>query len=278
VALASWELASSFCDGFIHTYDICYQNPATWTCVPKMTTNSQVPDDAVKYILLQRTDYLRFPITPLYRHVLRRLPFNLPVYNVVATLEAQLRRTAIKTLYVADMQAEFATIAEYLPDTCSRVLDIGCGVAGIDVLIDRHFADCSADLHLLDKSHVERSVFYMFHERAAFHNSLEIARLLLASNGIQRDRIHLHEASGDNDIDVPEEFDLVISLLAWGFHFPVETYINRVAETLNDQGVVILDVRKGTNGMRVLQEHFGQIKCIKDSEKFTRIAARLAKR
>jgi SAM-dependent methyltransferase len=239
-----------------------------------MSVHLSVPDEAVRYILLQRTGYLRFPLAPIDRHVLSRLPVHLPVYNVVTTIEARLRRSRIKKLYSKDMHAEYTSIRDYLPEACASVLDIGCGAAGIDVLIDQHYVDQSLDIYLLDKTEVERNVFYMFQDRAAFYNSLDTAKDLLTANGIPAERIHLREANAANEIQVPNGVDLVISLLSWGFHYPVATYADRVKELLSIKGVAILDIRKGTDGLDTLGDVFSQVHVILDASKYVRVAAR----
>lgn len=38
--------------------------------------------------------------------------------------------------------------------------------------------------------------------------------------------------------------DLVISLVSWGFHFPVSTYLDQVHDLLREGGRLILDLRK----------------------------------
>lgn len=234
-----------------------------------------IPDEAVKFILFQRTGYLRFPITPLYRHVLRHLPVSLPLYNLVIAVESRFGRARIKALYDADMQNEYNSIKHVLPDSCSSVLDIGCGVAGIDVFINRHYSEQAPDFYLLDKSRVEKSVFYMFHEQAAFYNSLDVARETLHANGISPECIHLLEANDRNEISMDVPVDLVLSLISWGFHYPVDIYVERVHELLSENGVVILDVRKGTDGIDVLWRVFGQVDVILETEKQYRVMAKM---
>lgn len=238
-----------------------------------MADSLNIPDEAIKYILFQRTAYLRFPITLLYRHVLRPLPFSLPIYNLVVGVESRFGRSRIKALYEADMQDEYNSIKHVLPDSCRTVLDIGCGVAGIDVFIDRHYAGQAPDFYLLDKSQVETSVFYMFHEQAAFYNSLYVAGAMLNSNGISHQRIHLLEANDRNEIGMDAPVDLVLSLISWGFHYPVDTYVERVHDLLSENGVVILDIRKGTDGIEVLRRTFAQVDVIFETEKQCRVVA-----
>lgn len=239
-----------------------------------MPTGPIIPDEAIRYILFQRTGYLRFPVTTLYRHLLRRLPFHLPVYNLVVGAESRIARSRVRDLYIADMQAEFDSIRDYLPDVCTTVLDIGCGVAGIDVFLDQHYGEQAPDFYLLDRSQIDRSVYYMFNEQASFYNSLDVARKMLIGNDIPADRIHLREVDAGPDIHVPGGVGLAISLLAWGFHFPVDTYAQQVRDLLSDDGVVILDVRSNTDGMETLRRTFGQITVVLETEKYTRVAAR----
>jgi SAM-dependent methyltransferase len=172
------------------------------------------------------------------------------------------------------MRDEYNSIKHVLPNSCSTVLDIGCGVAGIDVFIERHYSGQAPDFYLLDKSRVEQSVFYMFHEQAAFYNSLNVAGETLHANGISNGRIHLIEATDRNEIGMGAPVDLALSLLSWGFHYPVATYVERVHELLSEHGVVILDVRKGTDDIEVLRRTFGRVDIIFATGKQYRVVAR----
>jgi SAM-dependent methyltransferase len=212
-------------------------------------------------------------VTPLYRHILKHVPFRFPVYNAVVAIESRLGSDRIKRLYRMDMEREFQSLLPALPPTCSQLLDIGCGVAGIDVLLDRHYAAQQPHLHLLDRTQINSSVYYLFEKQPAFYNSLEAARTLLLSNGIADERIHLLVANASGGIATRERMDLVVSLLSWGFHFPVDTYCQQVWERLRPSGVVILDVRKGSNGMDVLRASFGSVDVLCEDQKMQRVVA-----
>ncbi|PLS79248.1 MAG: hypothetical protein CYG59_14275 [Chloroflexi bacterium] len=239
-----------------------------------MNTTLLIPDEAVRYILFQRTAYLQFPIAPVYRLLHNLLPFQTPLYNIVVATEARLRKTRTKALYVEDMCKEFQSIQHVLPQTCSAILDIGCGVAGIDVLLHRHYGNPSPHFYLLDKSHVEKAVWYLFKSDGAFYNSLDVVKQVLRTNGIAEDHIHVREATNDYRMPLDTPMDLVLSLLSWGFHYPVAPYIRAVHRLLRNNGVVILDVRKDTDGLDVLRQHFQQIEVIVDAPKYERIVAR----
>lgn len=231
-----------------------------------------IRDAAIPYILFQRTAYLRFPVAPVYRALTKFLPFPTSLYNIVVAIEARFGRARIKQLYQDDMRQEYLTIKPVLPAQCSSVLDIGCGVAGIDVFIQRHYADQPIDFFLLDKSHVEKNVFYLFKPDGAFYNSLDVSRTMLTDNGIDAQRVHLREATEHDGIDVDRKTDLVISLLSWGFHYPVATYVEQVCDLLSDDGIVIVDVRKGTDGVDVLRQKFQRFEVLLDTSKYKRVA------
>lgn len=237
-----------------------------------MNERMVIPDSAVKYILFQRTGYLRLPKTLLYRALDRALPFS--IYNAVVAAESRLGRSRVKALYDDSMAAEYATIRKALPAQCDAVLDVGCGVAGLDVFLERHYRGRGAHFYLLDKSRTEKKVYYDMNARGAFYNSLGVAEELLSSNGVPRGRIHLLEANEANEIRVDRPVDLVVSLISWGFHYPVATYAKQAREVLSDRGVVILDVRKNAGGLEELKQHFGSVDVILSDPKYDRVVAK----
>ena len=143
-----------------------------------------IPNKALKYILFQRTDFsiyttLRWPL----RIVMNR---RIPIYNGAVKLEAVLLPGRTKRLFSEDMEREYGIIKDHIAPNARNVLDIGCGVAGIDVMLHKRYRN--ANFHLLDKSEVNSRVYYGLEKEAAYYNSLGVAKELLKANG----------ASGDN--------------------------------------------------------------------------------
>lgn len=230
-----------------------------------------VPTEAIKFIAFQRTEALRFPKTIAYRALKRLVPFS--VYNLGVSLEAKVAAERIRRFYASDIEREFATIREHLPPACASLLDIGCGVAGIDVLLYRHFHPNAPAIYLLDKTETESRVFYGFKSAGAFYNSLNVAHTLLRTNGVPEALIHCVEATPANTIDIDVRFDLIFSLISWGFHYPVSVYLGRVYELMHDETRLIIDLRKTTEGMELLKEKFSRIEIIMDEPKFERVCA-----
>ena len=238
--------------------------------VTPKTTSLIVPDAAVKYIAFQRTEVLRFRKTLSYA-IFRKL-LGASFYNYRVERESRNDADRIKRFYADDIAREFSTIERYLPASADTVLDIGCGVAGINAFINRHFSSQPV-FYLLDKSSTEDSVFYGYKSTGAFYNSLDIARDVLVINGVAESSIQLIEATEDNAIDIRSGIDVVISLISWGFHYPVGTYLDRVHDILNPGGRMILDVRKQRGGMEQIRARFDRVEVIVDDPKFDRVLA-----
>mgnify|MGYP001579147514 CR=1 FL=1 len=236
--------------------------------------NIKIPNNAVKYILFQRTAYLMYQNNRFLNSLVIRVPFL--SYNRMVSLEAFLFKGRIKKLFNADMKSEYESIKEYLPKNVFSVLDIGCGVAGIDVLLNKHYKELGRDIEifLLDKTETASRVYYGLEKRAAYYNSLFVAREILERNGVKGPSIHTQEAAG-GPIFPGKQFDLVVSLISWGFHYPVETYLDEVYGLLKLGGKLIIDIRKGSGGEKLIEKKFGNIELIFNApQKHIRIVSR----
>jgi SAM-dependent methyltransferase len=236
-----------------------------------MSSDITIPDEAVKYILFQRTAHLAYPKFRSLRMLKKMCPWSL--YETYVTVESVLRRKKVKQLFNQTMVDEFKNIESYLPGECSRILDIGCGVGGMSVMLHRHYGGGNVEFYLLDKTDLPKKVYYGFQRKAAFYNSLEMTRKILCDNGIKREKIHLLEVPDDYMINVEASMDFVISLWSWGFHYPVSRYIDQVHNILRRGGRLILDIRKQSEGDKQLAGIFSKIEKISESKKGVRFLA-----
>ena len=231
-----------------------------------------LPDSAFKYIILQRTEYVNLQKNMLVRLITNFLPFI--NYNRIVSFIATFKRKAILFHFNQDMQREYITIRDQLPKKCSRILDIGCGIAGIDIFLQNHYGKDNISFYLLDKSQLDTGVSYGFRQRGEFYNSLPIAKDAMVINGVSEKNITLLEATDNNDIAIQEPVDIALSFISWGFHYPVSTYLNNVYDLLSDEGILILDVRKGTDGITRLKEKFSNYFVICEKQKYHRVLFR----
>lgn len=223
-----------------------------------------VPDGAVKYILLQRTE--------LQKHfrILKKNRFL--YYKYFVPIEAYLMRQKIKANFALKLFKEYQTMKPYLPTQASRIVDIGSGIAGIDVFLYHHYRSSipKLDLFLLDKTETTKKIYYGFHQQASYYNSLEMAKLMLMSNKVNEENIHLISVNFYYEIECSSA-DLVLSLISWGYHYPVSTYLEQVYQWLKPGGRLILDVRKGSDGENELKQKFPENHLIMQDKKRRRL-------
>ena len=233
-----------------------------------------IPNKAVKYILFQRSEDLLSMKSPLLNRFVIRVPSRM--YNLAVTLEAMCTRPRAKQIFQRDMEREYGILKPHLPEHARAILDIGCGGAGIDVLLYKHYLEKNQtiDICLLDKTEMPKRVYYGLEQKGSYYNSLSIARDMLILNCVAPEHILTQEADDDNRITFKTRFELVISLISWGFHYPVSTYLDQVYELLQPEGMLILDVRKDSGGMEQVERKFGNVKIILETRKYVRVAAR----
>jgi SAM-dependent methyltransferase len=179
----------------------------------------------------------------------------------------------VRRAFNRDMAREYEEIRPHLPRRAVAILDIGCGVGGIDVLLHRHYG--TPRLYLADRTETSGEVYYGFAERGAFYNSLDATRRLLLTNGVPERAMRFREVGAECRLDVPEALDLVISLISWGFHYPVAVYADQLRALLRPGGRVILDARKGTDGRAQLEKRFPRVTTISETRKKERLSAEL---
>ncbi|MYH16960.1 MAG: hypothetical protein F4149_17485 [Gammaproteobacteria bacterium] len=244
-----------------------------------------LPPNAAKYISLQRLETQALGKSIHYNKlgylaykIYCGIPFAKHIYRHYSThVEPLFRSKEIIEKYTEIMVREFETIRNYLGPTVSTVLSIGPGVGGLEVMLTRHLISMGQSpphLILCDKSGIE-PIHFGYTERAAAYNSLELSKQALVDNGQPVEKIETIEASLSRKLldSYTGKVDIVISLLAWGFHFPIQTYLELAKRLLKPTGRIILDTRKETPGFDEMVSNFECVKVIHDDPKFERLLA-----
>ncbi len=224
----------------------------------------------VSYLLMQRTEYRRKGHKSI-KKTLKTIGLPITLDTFLLWTE-RFRKNQLASSYYADLAEDLKSFVIYLPKEATSCLDIGCGLGGIDVLLFRHWGP-SVRLHLLDRSGKSDRLYYGFDNEAAHYNEPSLTEEFLRLNGIARNGFVLHDFDRTG---YPRDlhFDVVLSLLSWGFHYPVETYAASVADTLKQGGTLIIDVRNGTDGESTLKKYFREINRVRTDHKSVRIVAR----
>jgi SAM-dependent methyltransferase len=212
--------------------------------------NLKIPKESEKYIALQRTKY-QIWFNTFFRFI--KLGsfydrFLMPKFE-------RLRTNTIRKRFLKDIRNDFLSLKGVLPAKVENVLDIGCGIAGIDLFLYQNYKNHKPNLFLLDKEGIS-DVYYGFEEEASFYNSLSLSESFLTLNGVPKNKIHTINIS-KQDFPSENKFELIISLISWGFHYPVSTYLNEAYDSLSDNGILIIDIRKGTDGEEQVKDKFG---------------------
>jgi len=170
--------------------------------------------------------------------------------------------------YKASLAEDYRMILPFLPIHCQSILDIGCGIAGIDLVLYIHYQK-QVHLQLMDGTG-DAEVKFGYNRKLQPYNHLGITRKFLLLNQVNPTHIHFHPI--DPELTIPS--DLIISLLSWGFHYPADTYCELAKRSLRSGGILVLDIRKGAD-YDCLKENFAQIERIYErKDKVERIVFR----
>ncbi len=183
-----------------------------------------------------------------------------------------LQRTGYKNpinQFKDQIQKEYLEMREYLPTGVESILDIGCGLAGIDILLSKHYGQ--PELFLMDNSEIDKNIYYGFKEKGACYNSFEETEKLMKVNYIKNyNLIDIKEQR----LPVFKKMDLVISLLSCGYHYPINEYLDYINTILSKNGALILDIREWSDGIEIIKEVLPNITEISHYNKSIRIIAR----
>ncbi|MCR4331291.1 MAG: hypothetical protein NUV34_01085 [Sulfuricaulis sp.] len=148
----------------------------------------------------------------------------------------------VKRRYAAWVAEDFAGMEPHLPAHVDSILEIGCGMAAIEVFLKRKYP--GAHLSLLDgtgENIVEKGAPAEtgkggWQDTLAPYNSRAHTEMLLEANGVTVDRWI--------DIGTKESLaaDMVLSMASWGYHYPLSTY--------KTAGLHIVDLRRGREKSR----------------------------
>lgn len=141
---------------------------------------------------------------------------------------------------------DFSMIERFLPEQCSEVLDIGCGLGLVDLYIHHHYnTDINFTLVDANDTIVDTHRIRGFNKNYVFYNSMSYVQQFLVNNGIRKDNLELVNIMTQKFV-TEKKYDVILSFLACGWHFSIETYMDIFENNLSDNGVLILDIRNGT--------------------------------
>jgi len=170
--------------------------------------------------------------------------------------------------YINLIIKEFQGIEPFLPVNCKSILDIGCGVGGIDVLLYKKYKTI---MHLLDGDYLSNDMLYGFNIKESIYNSLDATKKMMITNNINNYKLY----NIQDGFPKLKNIDVVISIYSWGFHYTIEKYIDNVIKVLSKDGILIMDIRKSAEELYIIKTCFNNISEIEtDNPKAMRICCK----
>lgn len=136
---------------------------------------------------------------------------------------------------------DYETMAKWLPPGVRSILDIGCGLAGVDVFLA--VATGATDINLMDGDGTAPRKMGFVDGTKAWSNVRDGAELFRAN--LPGVRVSCRKLDA---VNVP--CDLLISLKSWAHHYPASTYMGLAVKSLRKGGRIIVDIRTGTDGLK----------------------------
>lgn len=154
---------------------------------------------------------------------------------------------------------EIDTFKDFLPKTCKNIMDIGCGLGIINILLNKFYKDTTS-FYLLDKNRIDKKIKYGFSPNYESYNDLNETKRILLENNINENSLFLFDV--EKDIKIDSKIDLVISLKSMGYHYPIETYLQLLRKCCSQDTIFIFDVSEGYFNENSFKKYFENIKII----------------
>tara|TARA_B100000315_G_scaffold244491_1_gene269126 strand:- start:2597 stop:3319 length:723 start_codon:yes stop_codon:yes gene_type:complete len=223
--------------------------------------------ESLKSLLLQRTKYQSkhkwLSYKPLYR-----------LYEqYFLSIWEKNRQKEIARLFYEDIHNDYQQIASYLPEHVSSVVDVGSGLGGINIFLHERYRDQNPFFYLLDKDQIDRTIEYFYEQTSSAYCDFKATQNFLTDNGLLESEfalVDLNTTTFPKDIKV----ELVISLLSWGFHYPLETYLDDVLAILTEDGSLVIDLRKDQVGIVNIMEKFSTVQLVDETFRHVRVVAK----
>ena len=156
-------------------------------------------------------------------------------------------------------KSEIDTFKDFLPRTCNNIMDIGCGLGIINILLNNFYND-KTSFYLLDKNRIDKKIKYGFSSNYESYNDLNETKRILLENNISEGSLFLFDV--ENDIQIDGKIDLVISLKSMGYHYPFETYLQLLRKCCNENTIFIFDIIKDASDKNLFKKYFENIDTI----------------
>jgi len=212
-----------------------------------------------KILLLQRNEYQN-ETSKYFRKVFGREIFTRFLINFI---NSDINK--INKRFYDDMNNEFDEIQKFLPKSAENILDIGCGIGAIDIFLNKYYNNLSK-FHLVDKNYISKKIVYGFsRSETEGYNNLYTTKNFLLANKVDEKNICIYDIDKDKLSEI--NYDLVISLVSWCYHYPLETYLSYLRQSTHNKTIFIIDIAEEFISIDYIKNYFNKIEVIKKYSK-----------
>ena len=211
--------------------------------------------EIARLILLQRIEILN-PFQKKIRKVLGRHFFT----NIFSKYCVNSNKIGEK--YLQEMRLEFNMLSKYLSFKNKRILSIGSGMCGLELIINSF--SLGNFFTIIEKNYVSEKVKYGWDEKnLEAYNDIDKLNLFLQTN---------YEIYDFDKNNLPAVlFDYVISLYSLDYHYDFYLYKDYFKKILNKESILIFDTVRPDHFSKL----FDKVKVINSIEKDTHSSKRI---
>lgn len=148
---------------------------------------------------------------------------------------------------------EYSVMKNYLNPYPKRILELGCGLGRMSIFLNKMNIIEDTKYYLADSSIITNSENLYGWNPETWYNDLKLTKEFCDLNGLKN--FEIIDLTKDC-IKKLERVDFIFSVMAVGFHYPIEQYLFDLRKILDNQGTMIFGVRKGKYENSSLLEEF----------------------
>ena len=134
------------------------------------------------------------------------------------------------------MTEELVIIEKYIKNK-DKVLSIGSGIGGLEILINQKFNN---HISFIEKNYISKKIKYGWDKKnKEAYNNLELLKKFLLNNGFKKEKFNLFDF--DKDSFPQEKFDLIISLYSLDYHYEFNLYKDYLDKVMKSGTILIFD-------------------------------------
>jgi len=205
--------------------------------------------DIARLAILQRIE-LADPFLKKIRKVFGRYLFSNFFSKYFINIEV------ISNNYLKIMEAEYNTIEKFLARG-QKILSIGSGVGGLEVIINSKYESCI--FTFIERDFISKKIRYGWdNQNSEGYNSLKLLEKFLNMNNLSNKNFELIDFDKNK---LPEKkYDLITSLYSLDYHYKFEIYEDYLRKSSNSNTTIIFD----TIRPKYFEKIFERVEIIKE--------------